>query len=115
MPHMNKLFKWSEGRNENMGRPYFKMCLANLKRFDVWLISYPENVGLVEHTDPVPAGFNHHRANFILRGKAAFNCKNAFVNTNRFTYFRPDIMPHSVERVPFKRLVLSFGWLTKNA
>src|SRR5690349_11119445 len=98
---MSKLFRWSEGRNENMGNSYYKMPLVNCKRFDVWLIKYPKNTGLVEHTDPVPKGFNHHRLNFILKGEAAFNCDGAYINTNWLTYFRPDIMPHSVKKVPF--------------
>ncbi len=108
-----KKFKWIEGRQENMGKPYYKMCLVNFKRFDIWLIKYPQNTGLVTHTDPVPDGFEHHRLNFILQGEAAFVCPKAYINTKYLTYFRPDVMPHSVEIVPFKRLVLSFGWLKK--
>lgn len=106
-------FSWQEGRQGNLGLPYYKMCLVGLKRFDMWLIRYPANTGLVEHTDPVPAGLEHYRVNFILVGDAAFNCKNAYVNLPRLTYFRPDVMPHSVSKVPYPRVVLSFGWLRK--
>ncbi len=108
------LFKWQKGRQGNYGREYYKMCLVSFKRFDIWLLKYPPNTGLVEHTDPVEEGYNHHRMNFILKGYAAFNCKEAYVNTTKWTYFRPDIMKHSVSVVPFERLVLSFGWLTKS-
>lgn len=102
---------WQEGRQENLGAKYYKLPLFQGRKADIWLINYPPNTGLVTHTDPVPDGMEHHRLNFILLGKAAFNCPGAFVNKDWMTYFRPDIMPHSVDKVPFKRLVLSFGFL----
>lgn len=108
-------FTWQEGRQGNLGRTYYKMPLFEGKQFDTWVLRYPANTGLVEHTDPVPSGFEHHRMNFILVGNAAFNCEKAYVNLPRFTYFRPDVMPHSVKKVPFPRVVLSFGWLKKAA
>ena len=97
---------WQPGRQ---GTGYRKWRLAQGRSWDLWLIDYPRGSSIPEHVDPVP-GKRHYRLNLRLWGEDVFEGQ-ALGQLGRLTFFRPDVMPHSVRRVGSRRLVLSFGWV----
>ena len=99
--------KWERGRQ---GTGYDKLNLFQSGSADCWLIKYPPYTHIPTHTDPVP-GRKHYRLNILLRGEDKFKGETIFA-TKRIKFFRPDIMPHSVEEVSEPRLILSIGWTT---
>lgn len=60
---------WDKGRQ---GSGYFKKKLfeSTLLRCDLYLLKIPAGVGVPEHTDPAPDGFNHWRLNIELGSMA---------------------------------------------
>lgn len=114
--------KWERGRQYTTGpnakTGYFKKLLARGKTWDVWLIDYPEGVGLATHIDPVKAK-EHHRLNIRLMGPEGLIAVvfdwNRHAYMRRYfwriiTYFRPDTTFHCVLPSDKRRLVLSIGW-----
>lgn len=99
--------QWLPGRQ---GTGYRKLLLFQSKRFyfDAYLIDYSPETYIPTHTDPFP-GRRHFRLNITLFGEDAFRGTAIFA-TKRIKLFRPDIAPHSVERVSKRRMVLSIGW-----
>lgn len=105
------LFHWEEGRQ---GTGYRKLTLFRGHRFlpfDCYLIDYPVGSSVPTHTDPVE-GKRHFRLNILLMGEDVYGGKSLF-KTKHITFFRPDIMPHSVSTVSKRRLVFSIGWAIK--
>jgi hypothetical protein len=105
--------KWEEGRQKT---GYMKKCLINSKRFkfDVYLLKYPEGSEIPEHIDSAIIPFHeHHRLNIELK-RAEFGGSfrmNGYVKPRRVHYFRPDLVPHSVDKIrKGTRYVLSIGW-----
>ena len=114
------MWKWERGRNYTKGRPYYKFTIYSFKwiRCDCHLILFPKGSSMGLHTDPIDIRYNHHRVNIVLRaatrGGQLFIGSNSLIRAGRFVYFKPDIQSHKViEVIRGKRLVLSFGWLTK--
>ncbi len=125
------LFHWEEGRQ---GTGYRKLTLFRGHRFlpfDCYLIDYPVGSSVPTHTDPVE-GKRHFRLNILLMGEDVYGGKSLFKTSSLFardtssllsivcralrphiTFFRPDIMPHSVSTVSKRRLVFSIGWAIK--
>jgi hypothetical protein len=102
---------WQEGRQ---GTGYRKLTLwqSALLSCDGYLIKYPSHSHIPTHTDPVP-NKKHYRLNILLKGEDKFKGDTIF-STKRIKFFRPDIMPHSVEEVAVPRLILSIGWAIRN-
>lgn len=103
--------KWESGRQ---GTGYFKKTLFFSKRFrcDAYMLKLPAGVAITEHVDFVPYA-NHHRINVTLRGRVRmWTAKPVFHLGNWFSYFRPDIVPHSAPAVIEDTYIFSFGWLT---
>ena len=100
--------KWELGRQ---GTGYRKLKLFTGKSFDCYLIDYPPGTHIPIHVDPVP-GFCHFRINLLLLGEDKFLGETIF-SCGRVKFFRPDIMPHSVEEVSTRRVVLSIGWVRR--
>ena len=98
--------KWQAGRQ---GTGYRKLELFLYHNWDMYLIYYPPNTCIPTHTDKV-LGKQHYRLNILLWGEDKFKGETLFA-TKRIKLFRPDIMPHSVEKVSSKRLVFSIGWV----
>ena len=98
---------WEEGRGLT---GYWKMLLCKLSFFDTYLIYYPPGSQIKTHVDPVQKGYEHFRANFLLKGEDAYVGDYLF-KFWRLVVFRPDIMPHSVKEVLSERYVLSFGFM----
>lgn len=98
--------KWEPGRQ---GTGYLKLKLWQGNSSDAYLIDYPANSHIPTHVDVVE-GVKHFRINIRLWGPDNFRgkslCKFWVVN-----FFRPDIMPHSVEKVSSRRIILSIGWV----
>jgi hypothetical protein len=105
-----KLFHWEEGRQ---GTGYKKLALWQSSKLscDGYLIDYPPHASIPTHTDPVK-NKKHYRLNILLKGEDKFNGQTIF-STKRIKLFRPDIMPHSVEEVSVRRIILSIGWAVK--
>jgi len=102
---------WEAGRQ---GTGYRKLVLFRGRKwlpFDCYLIDYPVGSSIPTHTDPVE-GKRHFRLNILLRGEDKFN-GDAIFKSRRVVFFRPDIMPHSVEQVSSRRLIFSIGWAVK--
>lgn len=99
------MMRWEKGRQ---GTGYMILKLFQGKSFDCYLIDYPADTHIPTHTDPLP-GKKHYRINILLKGEDKFKGETIFA-TKRIKFFRPDISPHSVERVSKPRLILSFGW-----
>jgi hypothetical protein len=99
--------KWEMGRQ---GTGYRKLPLFQSKKLscDAWLIDYPPDTHIPTHTDPV-SGKKHFRLNILLWGQDNFRGKTIF-SSKRIKLFRPDISPHSVERVASRRIIFSIGW-----
>lgn len=97
--------KWESGRQ---GSGYRKLCLWLGKSFDCYLIDYPSNSYIPVHTDPVP-GKRHYRINILLWGADNFK-GNTIFSSKRVKFFRPDITPHSVDKVSRRRVIFSVGW-----
>ena len=107
--------KWIEGRQKT---GYFKKKIIESKRFkfDCYLLKYPKDSEIPEHTDSAIWPFyEHHRLNIILvqplggifhlEGKPKYG---------RIQKFRPDLQKHSVSKVlNGTRYVLSIGWCRK--
>ena len=98
--------KWVQGRQ---GTGYRKLPLLHGKSWDSYLIDYPSQAHVPMHTDPVP-GKQHFRLNILLWGEDNFQGQTIF-STKRIKLFRPDIVPHSVEKVSRRRIVFSVGWV----
>lgn len=103
------MFKWEKGRQ---GTGYFKCKLMSGKSFDVYILKYPKNSYLEEHTDDID-GKEHHRLNIVLQRASiggVFNI-NGKSQDKIFNYFRPDIEPHRLTKIHSgTRYVLSIGW-----
>ena len=99
--------KWEDGR-QGTGYRKLKLFSSNFLGCDCYLIDYPPNTHIPTHTDPVP-NKKHYRLNILLRGEDKFQGETIF-STSRIKFFRPDIMPHSVEEVSRRRLIFSLGW-----
>ena len=100
--------KWELGRQ---GTGYRKLKLLTGKSFDCYLIDYPPGTHIPIHVDPVP-GFCHFRINLLLLGEDKF-IGETILSFGKVKFFRPDIMPHSVEEVSTRRIVLSIGWVRR--
>ncbi|HEY3254677.1 MAG TPA: hypothetical protein VGJ91_12040 [Polyangiaceae bacterium] len=98
--------RWERGRQ---GTGYFKLRLAQGRRWDLYLLRYPPGSSVPPHRDPVP-GKKHSRANLLLWGEDAFEGR-AWLRLPRLVVFRPDITEHEVAPVSRLRLVLSLGWV----
>ena len=101
--------KWEVGRQ---GTGYSKLKLAQGSWWDAWLLHYPAESSIPNHTDPVP-NKRHYRLNIVLLGS-----RHAFLSQDKpifswagIVLFRPDINVHAVARVPSDRYVLSIGWV----
>ncbi len=105
------LMKWERGRQ---GTGYFKMKLLEGSSWDMYLLKFPKDSYIDEHTDPVE-GKEHHRINVYLKDDlygGHFWKNGDIVPAHWFHYFRPDIEPHRVSRVTHTtRYVLSIGWV----
>lgn len=109
-------FQWVKGRQQT---GYEKMLLLQGTwplLFDSYLIRYHPGEGIPTHTDPV-SDKRHYRLNIVLKNAKKggnFVCENAFINTARIKFFRPDVSPHSVVAVEEgTRYILSIGWALK--
>lgn len=103
--------KWDEGRQ---GSGYSKLTLFFSKRFkcDAYILKIPKGVAIPQHVDLVPNA-NHHRVNITLRGRIRMEVNGkSFCLGDWFSYFRPDITPHSAPAVVKDTYLFSFGWLT---
>lgn len=98
---------WRPGRQ---GSGYSKLLLWESKHLscDAYLLKYPPNTGVPTHTDVV-AGKQHYRINILICGEDNFKGETIF-SSKRIKFFRPDISPHSVEKVSRARIILSIGW-----
>lgn len=100
------MLKWELGRQ---GTGYKKLKLFQGKYWDCYLIKYPIGGYIPTHTDPV-SGFNHYRLNIVICGSDSYVGETLY-SSKRIKFFRPDIMPHSVNEVHSVRIVLSIGWI----
>lgn len=103
-------YRWQPGRQ---GSGYEKMILCRFLFFDLYLLRYPTGSYIDKHIDPVPR-WRHFRLNFVLKKAEGgdFVCPDAFLNSGRIKFFRPDIQEHSVSEVKQGvRYVLSLGWI----
>ncbi len=100
------MWKWESGRQN---ADYKKLKIVQISnRFDCYLIKYPPNAVLPEHTDKVNSG-RHYRLNIELFGSGEFKCEQAIFRWWKIVLFRPDINLHSMVNGPSNRLVLSIG------
>jgi hypothetical protein len=97
-------FRWQPGRQ---GTGYRKLLLAQGRRWDLYVLDYPQGTSIPTHVDPVP-GRRHWRANLVVWGERAFEGDGA-LQIGPLVVFRPDVTPHGVSRVTRRRIVLSFG------
>ncbi|RDJ35082.1 MAG: 2OG-Fe(II) oxygenase [Crenarchaeota archaeon] len=105
-------FKWKLGR-QNSG--YEKLTLCRFIFFDLYLLRYKQGAYIKKHVDAV-SNRKHFRLNVVLKKVEGgeFICPDAFINTSRIKFFRPDIHEHSVSEVlSGTRYVLSLGWALK--
>ena len=107
--------KWDTGRQES---GYFKKLITSglwPLPFDVYILKFVTGSYIAPHIDKNEGG-KHYRINVILKKADAGGDYEgeAILNLfNRFIFFRPDIMEHSVSEVTGSRYVLSIGWLLK--
>ncbi len=103
------MWRWEQGRQ---GTGYRKLRLARGGCWDLYIIDYPVGTSIPKHTDPVP-GRRHWRANLRLLGEDTFQGESCF-RFGPLIIFRPDIMPHAVEAVHRRRILVSFGLVTRD-
>ena len=110
---MNKVFKWTLGRQSTPQYFYYKFKIFSLWRMDCYLIKYCKACAVGYHKDEVP-GFNHYRCNIQLRGINRLCCTYPSYkeHKNRITIFKAD-EPHSFGMTLESGLILSVGWIKK--
>ena len=103
--------KWDEGRQ---GSGYSKKTLFFSKwlKCDAYILKLPKGTAIPQHVDLVPNA-KHHRINITLRGRIRMDAMGGYFSIGDwFSYFRPDIQPHSAPAVVEDTYLFSFGWLT---
>lgn len=85
--------------------------------FDLYLLKFPTGSSIKPHIDKAKFGYNHYRLNIVLKRPkegGIFHSENTILNTDRIKFFRPDIYTHHLTEIKSgTRLILSFGFLTK--
>lgn len=106
-----KMFKWLPGRQP--GVDYKKFCFLALRLgrygFDGYILKYPANSRLPEHTDPIAGKM--WRLNITLWGNAITWVKrpDKLHMFSGIGFFRPDIHPHGTN-IATKTTKLSLGF-----
>lgn len=109
-------FRWRPGRQ---GTAYEKMLLLVSPlplTFDMYLLRWADGAEVPQHKDPAPIGGRHFRLNVLLKAPRAggqFLCEDTIFATRRITFFRPDLVEHSLTRSYGPGYMLSIGWLRK--
>lgn len=104
------IFKWVKGRQ---GTKYEKLPLIQNKKFDLYLLRFPEGTHVPPHKDPIK-NHKHYRLNITLvkpniGGK--FLGGNPIINLSRLTFFRPDLYTHEMSVIQSGQCyMLSFGF-----
>ena len=98
-------WSWQKGRQD---ADYDKFVICCFKRFDSYIIKYPENCFLPPHKDEADSG-KHYRLNLVFKGKGKFICEKVIFQTKRIILFRPDLYEHSMKNDNSVRLVFSVG------
>lgn len=103
---------WFKGRREG---GYFKKKLVEFKKFDMWLIKYPEGSFITQHNDRLDYG-DPWRINIILKSPkkgGTFVCHEYINILNRVYIFNARHTHMVTEIVEGERLVLSIGFVRK--
>lgn len=111
-------FKWGIGRQKS-GYSKMPLWISEYFRCDLYLLKFPQGIGVPTHKDPVKEGYNHHRINFTYAGYNGVGNRMYVLGKCRrwwrFVLFRPDEVEHGLLPVKKEMRMLSFGWLTKKA
>jgi hypothetical protein len=103
-----QFFVWKIGRLNGL---YEKMCLFSWRKFDCYLIRFQKGFQLPLHTDPAPNGYIHNRLNILIYGDDAY-VGNYVWKFWRIMFFNAG-MVHGTCMLTRPRMLLSFGWLSK--
>jgi len=108
------MFTWIPGRQQGS---YSKMALIPLwlsqaLNCDAYLLRFPSGCSVIKHKDPVAEGYNHYRANIVI--KRPIQGGRMFIlgpikRWMRLEIFRPDLYEHGLEPIVGSMYMLSFG------
>lgn len=99
------MLRWQTGRQ---GTRYRKLMLAHGHSWDLYVIDIAAGTSIPTHVDRVPER-RHWRLNLRLSGDDGFRGDAAF-RVGPLVVFRPDITPHSMDKVARRVVLLSFGF-----
>jgi hypothetical protein len=97
--------RWQQGRQ---GTRYRKLLLAHGRSWDLYVIDIAAGTSIPTHVDRV-SGRRHWRMNLRLLGDDGFRGKAA-LRLGPLVVFRPDITPHSMDKVARRVVLLSCGF-----
>jgi len=97
--------RWQTGRH---GTRYRKLLLAQGRSWDLYVIDIAAGTSIPTHVDRVP-GRRHWRMNIRLWGDDGFRGDVVF-RVGPLVVFRPDITLHSMDKVGWRVILLSFGF-----